>query len=103
MPPAAAETARHTTPSTQPFNRAAARSARDALAPPLTDCRIAKGHSGKVEVTFAPDGHVAASQPLGAYAGTFGGKCVANHLKKAHVPPFAGAAVPYAYTFVVPR
>jgi hypothetical protein len=87
----------------KPFRRGAARAALDALAPELTDCRIPKGRSGNVELVFEPDGHVSSSKPLDVYVGTFGGKCVASHLKKARVPPFEGPPMTFAYAFVIPH
>jgi hypothetical protein len=94
-------------PSAEPasrtsFRRATARAALDAHAPELTDCRIPSGRSGKVEVVFEPDGHVSSAQPLDAYVGTFGGKCVAAHLKKARIPAFGGQATTFVYVFVIP-
>jgi hypothetical protein len=102
-PPAAAATAPNDeTPSKTPFRRATASAALGAIAPELTDCRIPKGRSGKVEVVFEPDGHVASAKPLAAYVGTYGGKCVASHMKKARMAPFHGRATTYTYSFVIP-
>jgi hypothetical protein len=85
------------------FEARAARAALNALAPTLTDCRIPGGRSGKVEVVFEPDGHVSSAKPLDLYVGTFGGKCVARHLKSATVPPFAGEATAYTHVFIIPE
>jgi hypothetical protein len=117
MPPATAQPAATTSSAPEPepekeprappppwqrFKPRVAREALNALAPTLTDCKIASGRSGKVEVVFEPDGHVSSAKPLEVYVGTFGGKCVAKHLKKATVPPFAGKATAYTYVFVIP-
>jgi len=106
LPSATATATSVTAPSTEPasklFRRATATAALNALLPELTDCRIPKGRSGRVELIFEPDGHVSSAKPLDAYVDTFGGKCVATHLKKARVPPFNGPATTFAYAFVIP-
>ena len=89
--------------SWQRFNPRTARLALNALAPTLTDCRIQGGRSGKVEVVFEPDGHISSAKPLDAYVGTYGGKCVAKHLKNATVPPFSGEPATFTYAFVIPE
>ena len=86
-----------------PFDRQAARTALDALAPTLSDCKIPKGRSGRIKVAFAPDGTVLSAKPLPPFAGTPRGACVAKHLRQATVPPFSGAAPAYLHTFVIPR
>jgi hypothetical protein len=90
-------------PAWQRFDKRAARASLDALAPTLSDCRIPKGRSGKVDVVFEPDGHVSSAKPLDMYVGTFGGKCVARHLKQASVPPFLGEAKTYTHVFIIPE
>jgi hypothetical protein len=85
------------------FDSRAARAALNALAPTLVDCRIQKGRSGNVEVTFERDGHVSSAKPLDVYVGTFGGNCVARHLKAARLPPFSGQATAYRHVFVIPQ
>jgi len=87
----------------KPFDRHAARTALDALAPTLTDCKIPRGKSGRIKIAFASDGTVLSAKPLPPLAGTSRGACVAGHLKQAKVPPFSGSAPPYVYSFVVPR
>jgi hypothetical protein len=90
-------------PPTQPFDRLAARAALDALAPTLVDCKIPSGRSGRIKVTFAPDGSVSSAKTLPPWADTPRGECVAAHLKEARVPPFAAGAPGYVYSFVIPR
>jgi hypothetical protein len=45
---------------------------------------------------------VSSAKPLDAYVGTFGGNCIATHLKEARIPPFNGAATPFTYAWVIP-
>jgi hypothetical protein len=88
---------------TGPFDAAGARSALNALASTLTNCKIPKGRSGRIKLTFTPDGRISSAKALAPYAGTPQGACVVAHLKDARVAPFTGRAPPYIYTFVVPR
>jgi hypothetical protein len=65
---------------------AATESARRCL-PPGTP-----GGEARVRMTFAPTGDVVYAEVEGeGFAGTAAGACVAEKLRNAHVPPFAGA------------
>ena len=81
----------------------AARAALDALAPTLIDCKIPSGRTGTIKVAFAPDGSVSWAKTLPPFADKARGECVVGHLKEARVPPFAGDAPAYVYSFVIPR
>jgi hypothetical protein len=87
----------------RPFDPAAARAALDALTPKLVDCKIAKEHSGRIKLTFSPNGSVSSAEVLAPFTGKPEGACIVSHLKKAHVHPFDGRPFPFVYTFVVPH
>jgi hypothetical protein len=88
-------------PSGKPFDPAAARAALDALAPTLAGCKLPKGRSDRIKLTFAPDGNVSSATVLPPVAPQ--GACVATRLKEARVAPFKGPAASYVYTFAGPR
>jgi hypothetical protein len=82
------------------FDSGTARAALDAqVAATLANCKIPRGRTGRLRLTFLPNGTVSSATPLSPYAGTREGACVAAHFKKVHIPPFAGQAADYVYTF----
>jgi len=95
----AAETSR----SNQPFDRVAARAAPDAAFSNLADCRIPKGRSARVKLTFAPVGDVTSAMRSASVRRTRRGACVAAHLGRSQVAPFAGPLVVFVYAFTAAR
>jgi hypothetical protein len=79
-------------------------SALSAAAGAASRCKKDDGPtgSGRVKVTFAPNGNVtAASVESGAFAGTAVGGCVAALFRGAHIPPFDGSAVAVTKSFTI--
>jgi hypothetical protein len=84
------------------FDRDAARAAIDAVAPKLGDCKLPKGKSVRVKVTFAPQGTVSSANVLAPWAAR-SAPCVAGHVKEATIRPFQGAANTAVYILAVPK
>ncbi len=87
-----------------PFSKSSAISGLTAASMSANACRKPGGPTGpgKATVTFAPSGRVTtATVAGGAYAGTAVGGCVASGFRKAHVPPFSGAAVTVSKSFSI--
>ena len=82
------------------FDPAAAKSALDGLSADLATCKLPKGKTCKLKVTFATDGTVKNAAALAPCAGSPPAKCLANGVKKATVAPFTGTATPsITYTY----
>jgi predicted Zn finger-like uncharacterized protein len=87
-----------------PFDRAAAAAALTAGAAQASGCKKEGDPSGvaSVVITFAPSGRVTSANVSGPpFAGTPTGGCIANALRKAHVPPFEGDRVTVSKTIVI--
>jgi len=87
-----------------PFDRAAAATALTASAAQASACRKEGDPSGvaSVVITFAPSGRVTSANISGPpFAGTATGGCIANALRKAHVPAFDGERVTVSKTIVI--
>jgi hypothetical protein len=87
-----------------PLNQGAAIAALGVAANQAPSCKSADGPSGsgRATVTFSPDGYVTSVSVSAPFAGTSVGNCVANHFKKAKVPPFRGSPVSLGRAFIVP-
>jgi hypothetical protein len=88
--------------SGQPFDRGAAASALAAAQ--IQWCHVPGGPSGPGHVTveWDPSGHVSsATIDQGPYGGTAVGRCLARVYSTATIPPFAGAPVRVAKSFVL--
>jgi hypothetical protein len=82
-----------------PFERAKAQAALDTAAADAAQCKLPRGYTCQVKVTYAPNGHVQSAAALKRCAGTAVGACVASRLKAATIEPFAGKPTPYIYTY----
>ncbi len=101
--PTATATAATNTASA-PFDKGAALSSLSGIASSLGSCKKPDGPtgSGKVTVTFEPSGNVSKVEFIeGPFGGTAVGGCIAGKFRGAHIPPFAGGAVPANKSFVV--
>jgi hypothetical protein len=81
---------------TEPFNKAAAGAALSQAATQASGCRQAGDPSGtaQVEVTFSPTGRATRAIIGGPpFRGTATGSCIAQTMRTASVPPFAGDLV----------
>ncbi|WP_437528060.1 zinc-ribbon domain-containing protein [Sorangium sp. So ce726] len=86
------------------FNRGAASSALGAAAGSAKSCKKAGGPTGtgRVKVTFAPNGSVTSAEVQGApFAGTSVGGCVARLFRGARVPAFGGGSVSVSKSFTI--
>jgi hypothetical protein len=87
------------------FDASAAASAVAAAAATASGCGDGE-HPGRrvtVLVTFAPSGRVTqALVAAGSLTGTLAGSCVANAMRAARVPPFAGDPVTVQKTLLIP-
>ncbi len=93
-----------TNTSAAPFDKGAALSSLSGIASNLSSCKKADGPtgSGKVTVTFEPSGNVSKVEFIeGPFGGTATGGCIAGKFRGAHIPPFAGGAVPANKSFVL--
>jgi hypothetical protein len=84
------------------FNKGAAVSALTSASSAASGCKRPGGPtgSGKVTVTFAPNGRVtSASVSGGSYGGTSVGGCVASVFRRAKIPAFGGNAVTVSKSF----
>ena len=87
-----------------PFDRAAAAAALTAGAAQASACKKEGDPSGvaSVVITFAPSGRVTSANVSGPpFAGTATGGCIANALRKAHIPAFEGERVTVSKTIVI--
>jgi hypothetical protein len=85
-----------------PFNKGAAVSALTSASSAASGCKRPGGPTGtgKVTVTFAPNGRVTqASVAGGSYGGTSVGGCVASVFRRAKIPAFSGNAVTVSKSF----
>jgi hypothetical protein len=82
----------------KPFDANAARAALDA-APDLSTCKLPKGKTCKLTVTFGADGTVKAAKAERPCAGSPAATCITNALKKASVAPFTGTPGPLTYSY----
>lgn len=90
--------------SSAPFDKGAALSSLSGIASNLSSCKKPDGPtgSGKVTVTFEPSGNVSKVEFIeGPFGGTAVGGCIAGKFRGAHIPPFAGSAVPANKSFVL--
>lgn len=87
--------------TTAPFDRGAAAAALGAVN--VQSCKKSDGPtgSGRVAVTFAPDGSVQSAVLEPPYQGTAVGGCIAGKFRGARVPAFAGAPVRANKSFIV--
>lgn len=82
--------------STDPFNKGAASAALSQAATHASSCRQPGDPSGtaQVEVTFSPSGRATRAIIGGPpFRGTATGSCIAQAMRAAQVPPFAGDLV----------
>ncbi len=88
--------------STAPFDRGAAAAALGGIN--VQSCKKPDGPtgSGRVEVTFNPDGSAASANIIeGPFPGTAVGGCVAGKFRGARVPAFSGAPVHVKKSFTI--
>jgi hypothetical protein len=91
-------------PALKPFDATAAKAAIDAVASDLAACKVPKGKTCKVTVTFAPEGSVkTAKVEAPCSANQTLAKCVSGAVKKAAVAPFTGAGAPVSYSVLPPK
>jgi hypothetical protein len=83
-----------------PFDRP---SAARALRVDLAGCKRADGPTGAghLKVTFQPSGSVSAVDVEAPYAGTAEGACIAQRLRGASVPAFAGGPLTVGKSFTI--
>ncbi len=86
------------------FDRNAAHDVIVATAANLASCKTADNPtgSGKVWVTFSPNGRVTEVSVGGELAGTVAGGCVARLFRSNKVPPFSGDPVTVSKPFTIP-
>jgi hypothetical protein len=87
-----------------PISRGAALSALAAAGNRAKACSNPEGPSGsgRVMVTFSPDGPVSNVSLPAPFAGTSVGSCIATAFRSARVPAFTGSAVTLPGSFRVP-
>lgn len=88
--------------STAPFDRGAAAAALGGIN--VQSCKKPDGPtgSGRVEVTFNPDGSAASANIIeGPFPGTSVGGCIAGKFRGARVPAFGGAPVHVKKSFTI--
>jgi hypothetical protein len=93
-------------PSGPAFDTSAAKSALETAASGAGSCKTDDGPTGrgKVQVTFAPDGHASGVNVTdGTFAGTSVGSCVSRLFRAAHVPAFSGNPVTVSKSFSIPE
>jgi hypothetical protein len=86
------------------FDRAAAVAALKSAAGEAAACRKDADPSGTatLTITFAPSGRVTTATIQGPpFAGTPTGGCIANSMRRAHVPAFSGERVTVTKTIVI--
>jgi hypothetical protein len=92
-----------TTPG--PFDRACTAKALASI--DVSDCHresVTAPSSGHLKLTFLASGQVARAQvDTSGLAGTAAGRCVEDHFKQAHVPPFEGEPVTIGNAFTLSR
>ncbi|MGC4091422.1 MAG: hypothetical protein QM756_26790 [Polyangiaceae bacterium] len=83
------------------FNREAAAQGLGDAASRVESCRSvgAATGSGQATVTFAPSGHVSATNIGGEFAGTTVGACIARLFRAVTVPAFSGESVTVSKRF----
>lgn len=86
-----------------PFDKNAAASALAGAAASAASCKQANtpAGTGRVVVTFMPNGRATNAVVSGDFAGTAVGGCVARLFRGAKVPPFSGSPVTVARSFVI--
>jgi hypothetical protein len=99
--------AQNAPPAAEPgteFDRTAARNALAGAAAQASSCRKQGDPSGtaSITITFAPSGRVTSANLQGPpFAGTATGGCIANTMRHASVPAFAGEYVTVTKTLVI--
>lgn len=94
---------KETAPVKKTLGRSDVKKAMSKVAGRAKACHAKEQYSGMVTVKYGvkPDGSLTSVSATGSHAGSATGKCVAQAVKKAKFPAFAGSPMTFTYPFML--